>query len=93
MTNKPAKSNLERMARSKRKLRVVDLLNTSDAVGVLEQVSQLPGLQKVSVIALSDNGVEIYHNSDIRAVILQLVLMQTKLVNDYLYPENEEAIK
>ena len=84
------KSNLEKLAKSKRKLRVVDLLGMSGTNEILEEVSKLPGLKRVVVIAQSDAGDEIYYNFNVRGVIYQLEMMKTKLVNDLLYPDDED---
>ena len=84
------KSNLEKLARIGRKLRVIDLLNMSSANAVLEKVAQLPGLQKVIVFAETVDGMEIYYNTDIRAVILELDMMHTRLINEFLYDDDSE---
>lgn len=90
MTNKPAKSNLERLARSKRRVGIPDLLNASSASEILDDVSRLPGLERVAVIAQSDAGDEIYYNFNPRGVIYLLEIMKTKLVNNLLYPDDED---
>lgn len=90
MTDKQVKSNLEKLARSKRKLRVIDLLNMSNANSVLEKVWGLPNLEKVIVIAQTADGTEVFHNcADDRRVILELDIMHHQLINDFLYDDEE----
>ena len=90
MTNKQAKSNMEKLTKSRRKVRVTDLLHLSSVNDILGDVSKLPGLKRVIVITQSDSGDEIYYNFNARGVIYQLEMMKTRLVNDLLYPDDEE---
>jgi hypothetical protein len=81
---------LKKLTRSKRKLLVSELLSTSSTYEILDEVGKLPGLKRVVVISQSDSGDEIYYNFNVRAVIYQLELMKSKLVNDLLYPDDDE---
>ena len=90
MPSKSTKTNLEKLSRSRKRLRVIDLLNMSTANAVLDKVSQLPNLEKVIIICQTANGTQILHNADVRRVILELDLMHQQLIDKLLYPDDEE---
>ena len=90
MYGKQPKSNIEKLVMSKNKLRVGDLLHTSRANEVLDKVSRLSGLKHVIVITHSDSGEEVFWNCDTKWAIFQLEVMKARLVNDYLYSDDEE---
>lgn len=86
------KSNLEKLIRSKRRLRVIDILNMSNANSVLERVRDIPDLEKVIVLAQTPDGTQIFHNcNDIRRVILELDLMHHQLTDDFLFDDEGDC--
>ena len=91
MTNKQAKSNLEKLARSKRKLRIVDFLSMDSANTVLDKVAELENLKGVIVLAQTPDGTQIFHSwRDSRMVIFYLDMMHTQMRDAFLYPVGDD---
>ena len=85
-----SKSNLERLARSRGKITVHQLVSVSDCQDILDTVSQLTGLRKIIVLTRSDQGSEVYHNLTPNGVVASLEIAKIEMANNILYPEDEE---